>query len=193
MILGFMDESGSPGVAIRNNDFLAVSLVLFRDEEAAKKCSAAIDRLRARLGKTSTYEFHRSRNVNASQVGFLKLLPSLDFQFITIAIKKNHSRRHASYARLAELLIGELRGRVDEMLIKMDSNSVFCVELKKRLKTANLRNISVKEAKSHSENLIQLADYVVSLSARRVAGRQRSLERYRVIASKQLVFIEILE
>jgi hypothetical protein len=190
---GYLDESGTPGAADSDNDFLVVSLVLFDDEQSADKCSAAIDRLRLRLGKTSTYEFHRSHNASVSQAGFMKLLPHLEFRFITIAIKKNHSRRHASYSHLAELLVREIKSRSNKINIKMDSNPALCAELKKQTKLAKLHGVRVKEVKSHSENLIQLADYVVNLSSKKAKRMPKSIEWYRPIAKKQVAFIEITE
>jgi hypothetical protein len=172
---------------------LVASLVLFEDEEAAEKCSAAIDRLRIRLGKTSTYEFHRSRNASVNQSAFFNLLPSLDFTFITVAIRKNNSRRHASYARLAESLVGVLKGKVDNLRIKMDSNPTFYAELRKQLKLAELTNVKLKETKSHSDNLVQLADYVVNLSAKKVKNTKNASEWYRWIAKKQYIFLEITQ
>jgi hypothetical protein len=190
---GYLDESGTPGVADNENDFLVASLVLLDDEQAANRCSAAIDRLRTRLGKTPTYEFHRSHNASVNQTGFLKLLPSLEFRFITVAIKKNHSRRHASYGHLAELLVREIKSQPNKINVKMDSNPTLCTELKKQIKLAKLRNVRVKEAKSQSENLIQLADYVVNLSSKKAKQLPKSIEWYRPIAKKQTAFIEITE
>lgn len=188
---GYLDESGSPGVANYANDFLVVSLVWFDSEGAANECSVAIDCLRSRLGKTATYEFHCSRNATVSQSGFMKLLPDLDFRFISIAIRKNQSRRYASYARLAEILIRELGARIDRINVKMDYNAILYTELKKQIKLAKLRNFKLKEVKSHSDNLIQLADYVVNLSAKKAKNTAKSLEWYRPIAKKQAVFLEI--
>ena len=86
---GYLDESGAPGVATNENDYLVISLILSDDRESVGKCSAAIDRLRIRLGKSSSYEFHCRSNSSATKTGLSKLLLNLDFKFITIAIRKN--------------------------------------------------------------------------------------------------------
>ncbi|MDR1408744.1 MAG: hypothetical protein LBJ12_00410 [Oscillospiraceae bacterium] len=41
-VYGYMDESGTPGVATRSNDFLVVSLILFSDQSSIRKCSDSI-------------------------------------------------------------------------------------------------------------------------------------------------------
>ncbi|MEY8388114.1 DUF3800 domain-containing protein [Oscillospiraceae bacterium 38-13] len=164
---GFMDESGAPGAATSYNDFLVVSLVLFSNKETMENCSAAIDRLRKRLGKTPSYEFHRSSNSPPSQREFGKLLRGLDFRFITVAIRKSKMKKHASYARITELLIREILAQeLTGLKIEMDSNPHLYAELRKHLKLRKLTSIHVKEQRSHSNNLIQLADYVVNISSK---------------------------
>jgi hypothetical protein len=190
---GYLDESGVAGAARVDNDYFVVSLVLFPDKEAVDKCSAAIDRLRDRLGKDSTYEFHRSGNSSATKSGFAKLLPNLDFKFITIAIRKNNFKKHASYTRVAELLVREIADRFTEIKIEMDSNPLLYSEIRKQLKAKKLRYIRVKQVKSHTNNLIQLADYVVNISAKKAKRTPKSLELYRPIAGKAIYFGEVIE
>lgn len=188
---GYLDESGAPGAAVGLNDFLTVSLILFQNKESAEKCSIAIDRLRTRLKLPDTYEFHRSRNSTRPQEGFIKLLPNLDFRFITIAIKKSGSYKHASYDKMAQLLLRELASRYNDVYIEMDSNPNLHAKIKRHAKNLKLHGIRIKQTKSHSNNLIQLADYVVALSSRKLKGTPKAIEQYRPIMKKQIVFTEI--
>ena len=188
---GYLDESGAPGVATNDNDYLVISLVLFADKESADKCSAAIDRLRKRLNKPNDYEFHHSRNSTRPQNGFIKLIPNLDFRTITIAIRKNDSYKHASYDRMAQLLLQEIVSRFPELHLEMDSNPNLYAKIKRHAKNLNLYGIRIKQTKSHSNNLIQLADYVAALSSRKLKGTTKAIEQYRPIIHKQIVFIDI--
>jgi hypothetical protein len=188
---GYLDESGAPGAFTNDNDFFVVSLVLFSDKETAEKCGAAIDRLRERLKLKDAYEFHRSRNSGKAQDGMMKLLPHLDFRFITISIKKTRVKNHASYQAIAKLLVREIKDRCREIKIEMDSNPVLYAELKRELHAEKLKYARVKEVKSHSNNLIQLADYVVNLSAKKVKNTPRAADLFRPLANKQLVFLDI--
>ena len=188
---GYLDESGAPGVAANSNDFLVASIVLFGDKEVAVKCSESVEHLRTRLRLKPDYEFHRSHNSVKTQAAVIQLISSLDFKFVTIAIKKNHARTHASYPRLAELLIREISAISDEMKIEMDTNPPLCAELRKQTRAAKLYKLKFREVKSHKDNLIQIADYVVSLSSHKARNTVKSAENYRAIAKKQLVFLEI--
>jgi hypothetical protein len=188
---GYLDESGAPGVAAHSNDFLAVSLVIFQNEQAVVTCSDAIARLRKRLKLHDNYEFHRSHNSRATQTAFIQLMRSLDFKFITVVIKKNGDRRHASYPRIAALLMREMAIHFTDGKIEMDANPILYAELRRNAKASKLTKIRFKEVKSHQNDLVQLADYVVSLSAARAKNLTASAENYRHIASKQLALVEI--
>jgi hypothetical protein len=188
---GYLDESGAPGVATNDNDYLVISLVLFADKESVEKCSEAINRLRKRLNKPDDYEIHHSRNSTRPQNGFIKLIPNLDFRFITIAIRKNDSYKHASYARIAEYLIREIALRFPELLVEMDTNPVLHAELRKQIKAAKLQHVKFKQVKSTNHNLIQLADYVVAISSRKLKGTSKAIDQYRPLIKKQIYFGEI--
>lgn len=188
---GYMDESGAPGVTANSNDFFVVSVVLFDSEEAANKCSESVNRFRKRLKLRDDYEFHRSHNSKATRVAFIQLLSGLNFRFITIAIKKSQRHDHATYNRIARLLIQEIANNFGKGKICIDSNPILLAKLKYHAKASKLRGIRFTEVKSHKENLIQVADYVAALSSHKVRNTVNSAENYRAIAKKQLVFLEV--
>jgi hypothetical protein len=188
---GFLDESGAPGVANNTNDFLSVSLVIFSDKESAKKCAESIVRLRKRLKLHDNYEFHRSHNSNYIQNAFIQLMSGLDFKFITVTIKKNGNRLHASYPRLARLLIREIAASYTDVKVEMDANPILYAELRRSARNTKLSKVKFREIKSHKNDLVQLADYVVSLSTAKAKNLVNSTENYRNIAKKQLTYHEI--
>ena len=188
---GYLDESGAPGMATNTNDFLVASLLVFPNKEAAEKCSASINRLRARLKLKESYEFHRSHNSKTTQAAVIQLLSTLDFKFITIAINKNQSHSHASYNKLAKLLVREIAANFKKGKIYLDSNPVLLTKLKYHAKIAKLYGIKFSEVKSDKDNLIQMADYVVSLSSHKARNTAKSDANYRAIAKKQLIFVDI--
>ena len=185
-----MDESGSPGVAKTQEEFLAVSLVVFDSREAADNCSASIERLRKKLRLADNYEFHHSRNSNRVREAFIKLIPDLNFKIITVALRKNDFKRTASYSRIAGYLATEISSNCPAIHILLDANPILYKELKAKLKACDI-NASVKMARSHSDNLIQLADYVVALSTRKLKGHSKAVNLYRPLIKKQLYFGEI--
>ena len=192
MIFGYIDESGAPGVANHNNDYLVVALVVFRSEEARDRSIAKINTLREKLSLPEDYEFHCSSNSTKPQVEFMKILSSLDFHFISIAIHKNDFKKTASYARLSSLLMDEVEKRFPEIKIEMDSNPTLFVEFRKRIRERSLKTIKIRERNSRHNRLIQVADYVVNISAKKVKNAPKSREWYSFIAKKVSVFIEIV-
>ncbi len=128
MIFGYIDESGAPGVASYKNDYLVASLVVFESEEDKNKSIKTINKLRGTLRLPEEYEFHCSSNSTRPQTEFIKLLSSLNFRFITIAIRKNDFRKTASYVKLSTILIDEITKRFPEIKIEMDSNPIFYAE-----------------------------------------------------------------
>ncbi|MBR3180513.1 DUF3800 domain-containing protein [Candidatus Saccharibacteria bacterium] len=190
-MFGYIDESGAPGVAVHNRDCLVVSLVLFESEEIRDKSIAAIGSLRRKLRLPDDYEFHCSSNSSRPQAEFLKLLSSLDFRFVTIVIHKNDFRRTASYARMSGLVMDEIERRFLKIRIEMDSNPALHAEFRKRMRERRLKNIKIRERNSKSSSLIQVADYVVNISAKKAKNASKSRERYNIIANKALAFIEV--
>ena len=193
MIFGYIDESGAPGVATYPKDCLLVSLVLFDSKESCDKAISTIDKLHEKLRLPDDYEFHCSSNSTKPQTEFLKLLSTLDFRFITIAIHKNDFKRTASYVRLSSLIVDEIEKRFPEIKIEMDSNPALHAELRKRTKERKLKNIKIRERNSRHSRLIQVADYVVNVSAKKVKNTPRAREWYGLIAKKVLAFIEIAD
>ena len=193
MIFGYIDESGAPGVANRKNDYLVASLAIFESEEARDKSIARINNLREKLHLPEDYEFHCSSNSTRPQTEFTKLLSTLNFRFITVAIRKNDFRKTASYVRLSSLMIDEIEKRFPEIKIEMDSNPTFYAELRKRIRERNLRKVKIRERNSRHSRLVQVADYVVNFSAKKAKNTPKSREWYSFIAKKVLTFIEIAD
>lgn len=190
---GYMDESGAPGVASYYNDYLLVSLVVFDSEEARNKSILAIERLREKLHLPEDYEFHCNSNSTRPQTEFIKLLSSMDFHFITVSIRKNDFRKTASYARISALIVDEIEKRFPKIKIEMDKNPTLHAELRKKIKERKLKDLKIRERNSRHSRLVQIADYVVSISAKRVKNTPKSKELYKNISKKVLAFIEIAD
>lgn len=188
-----MDESGAPGVASHSKDCLLVSIVLFESEESRDKAIQKIDKLAKDLNLPTDYEFHCKNNSTRPQTEFIKLISSLDFRFITIAIHKNDFKKTASYPRLSMLIMDEIQKRYPEIKLEMDSNPLLFAELRKRIKERNLKYVKIKQRNSRSNRLIQLADYVVNISAKKVKNTPKATEWYKHISKKVLAFIEIAD
>lgn len=189
-MFGYMDESGSPGVAKYDNEYLILSLVIFDSEKSRDNANAAIEQLRAILHLPNNYEFHCSSNSSRPQAEFFNLIHKLKFRFITIAVKKDNFRRTASYTRIAHYMLNEVQKVTQQIRIEMDSNPTLYAEFRKLLRTKNIE-IKIKESRSHSNNLIQVADYVANISARKAKQKTSYLKQYRLISAKKISFMKI--
>jgi len=193
MIYGFIDESGTPGALKYSGECFLVSLVLFDSEEHRDQSRDSIEKLREKLHLPEDYEFHCHSNSTKPQTEFLKLLSTLDFKFITVAIHKNSHKKTASYSRISELLIAEIEKRFSEIKIEMDSNPMLYAEIRKELKKKKLKYVKIRERNSRHSRLIQVADYVASISAKKVKNTEKSQEWYKTISKKVLSFIEVAD
>lgn len=119
----------------------------------------------------------------------IKLMAKLDFRFITVSIKKTRNKKDASYAIIAKKLIDEMCQHYSKLVLEMDSNPLLYRALKRELKNAGI-NYKLSEVDSKNSSLVQLADYVVNLSAKKMKAAS-SVEQYRVLTDKQLVLIDI--
>lgn len=184
MIYGYIDESGSPGVANNSNDYLLASLVIFSSEKNRDASVIKIDRLCKKLSLPDNYEFHCSSNSTRPQAEFYNLLALLNFRFITVAIRKNDFRKTASYSRLSALLIAEIEKHFSEITIEMDSNPTFYAALRKQTRARNLRGVKIRERSSRSNRLIQVADYVANISSKHLKYTAKGQTLYAKIAKK---------
>ena len=192
-MFGFIDESGAPGVAVHSKDYLVVSLVLFESKECCDNSIQMIDELREMLRLPEGYEFHCSSNSAKPQAGFLKLLSRLDFCFISIAIRKNDFKKTASYARISELLAKEMTKYSPKITVEMDLNQTLYLELRKAIRKQCLDDIKIRQRDSRKSRLIQVADYVVNISAKKAKYAQIANKWYGYIKEKEIEFIIVNE
>ena len=186
MLHGFIDESGSPGVAISGNDYFLVSLVVFSSKEEVQRAERLSMELKKHLELSEDYEFHFSKNSSLSKISFIKILKKLDFKFITVAIKKNNLKSNASYDKIAFLLVERVKKKINGAIkIKMDTNPLLYIALKKRFGSAKFGRIQIRQVKSHTSIGIQIADYVAGLSNKKI--RKPFIDNnYKEIANKKL-------
>ena len=188
---GPLDESGAPGVKCKNNDYLVVSLIVFDAMDDKDAAETKIADLRKHLKLPEDYEFHCHNNSTKPQQEFINLLSRLNFRFITIAIRKDFSKKTASYKRISELLVPEIQKYFPSIKIEMDSNPILFAELKRSLKINKLTGAKIRQVDSRKSSIVQMADYVVSISSKKVKNTPKATEFYPKIAKKMLAFIEV--
>jgi hypothetical protein len=208
-MLVFLDESGNTGIKKSNgtSQFFVIGLVIFTSDDEAAKCDQRIDELRHELGKPYDFEFHFADNSNKVRRAFIEAVKAFDFHYIAVGINKYSDKLPAELARGSAALYNYLCGiALGSSMPYLDSATIVIDKSGSKAFQTNLRNylrkeLADKDAKkirkyksedSHNNNLLQLADYSVGILARKINNKKNWEEFYKIIASKELDFIELL-
>ena len=177
-LFGFVDESGTTGVARGDNDFLFLALVLFNSELSMKSVRQKFSLARKELGVKQNYEFHYSRNKPRVREKVFSTMRGIDFEFIIFAIKKGRLKGQASYTDMAGLVLDFLKNKDGRTRIVIDTNPALYKVLNKARKIAGIKNITFEQEDSEARDCLQLADYVVSGGAKFLkTGQEKNFEK----------------
>ena len=194
-MLAFVDESGDTGRKIlnRSSKYFVVAVVLFRDNEDAHACDAAIKRLRRSLNLPARYEFHYAENSIKVKEAFLKAVSSQRFEYFAFVVDKETTDDARLGTAFSEGLYEfAVRGVFEIAQPHLTSNVIVNIDRSggKRFRNeiaAYLRHHitddeghplagDVKVHRSSGNELIQLADYVAGITNRSLRGSQREME-----------------
>ena len=201
-MLVFLDESGDTGrkVGSGSSIYFVVSLVLFLDREEALRCDARIASLRSELGLSETYEFHFSNNSKRVRQAFLEAISPYNFSLITVAINKNPHKLYGDgfntkdsfYKYACQMVLTNALPYLDRATLVIDKSgsATFLGTLKRYIRTKlqdqNRTKIkSIKAQDSAANNLLQLVDYCVGISNRKVQGKSDWQIYYKYISSHE--------
>ena len=194
-MLAFVDESGDTGRKIlnRSSRYFVVAVVLFRDNDDAHACDAAIKRLRHSLDLPARYEFHYAQNHRRIKEAFLRTVSSHRFDYYTFAIDKGTINAAGLRTVFSEGMYKFTARRVFEIAkpcLTQNVNVIIDETGGKRFRNdlvAHLRNHitddagntligNVKIHRSSGNELIQLADYVAGITNRSLRGSRQEAE-----------------
>ncbi|MBR2586812.1 DUF3800 domain-containing protein [Candidatus Saccharibacteria bacterium] len=184
---GFIDESGSPGVKISDIDYLGVSLVIFDDVSSEEKLMRKMHLLRKRLGLSEDYEFHRSHNSRRVQKEFTSLLGRANLSFISVLFRKDDFKNSATYAKIANTLVSEIREKYSGIKIIMDKNPTLFQAIRREARLQKMK-LGLSDGDSKRVDLLQVADYLVGISVDYAKGAKYGAEDFAKIASKEMGF-----
>ena len=204
-MLGFLDESGDTGlkIAAGSSRFFVVALVTFGDDAEALRCDMGIAELRADLQLPASYEFHFARNPKRVRERFLQAVAAYDFGYHAIALDKHDDgtlRRISTidnvYEYMVLSLIREASPFLSNLTLVLDErgNKTLRRDLARSLR-ANVRLSPgdspikrIKQQASHKNNLLQLADYIASVTSRDLSGKADGAElAAKYLSSHQLM------
>lgn len=206
-MLVFLDESGDTGrkVGSGSSSYFVVSLAIFLDNDEAGKCDQRIGLLRGELGLADNYEFHFSDNSRRTRLAFLGAINPYNFSIVTVAINKDprklfgegFNNKNSFYKYACQMVLTNALPYLDKaiMIIDKSGNSTFQGELKNylrnKLNDKDRTKIShFKSQESHHNNLLQLVDYCVGISNRKIQNKKDWPEYYKYISAKQMSWQE---
>lgn len=170
-MLVLIDESGDPGFKLvrGSSSHFVVAMVIFDDFVEAKRASAAIGALRARLQLKAEFKFSKSHDHVKDE--FFDCVCAHRFSVRAIVVDKSviyrdslRERKDLFYNYFVQMLLRHDDGVLQDARVKIDGSGDrrFKDELngylRKQLADGQIK--SVKFAESHRDNLIQLADMV---------------------------------
>lgn len=204
-MLIFIDESGDTGLKLDqgSSSHFSIGLVLFESREVAEQCSRRIDKLRRELDLPWNFEFHYHKNKPHIKEAFLRAIAEFDFSYTAIAIDKRSldvntptfRNKDAFYLFACDRVFTEILPFLENALITIDQigSDNFRVSLRKRLLAKNTFDFKtiedIQQKKSHKINLLQVADYIASMTNSKARGKDRVDDHFRIIRSKEFSFI----
>ena len=200
-MLAFLDESGDTG---RKTDggsskYFIVSLVFFLDNDEALACDQRISLLRNELGLPDNYEFHFSNNSKRVREAFLEAAARYNFTVITVVINKDRDKLYGEgfnikssfYKYACQMVLTNAMPYLDQATLILDrsGSATFQGQLKNYLRNKlddheRLKIKKIKAQDSHKNNLLQLVDYCVGISSRKVQDKKDWQGYYKYVSAK---------
>lgn len=202
-MLIFIDESGDTGLKLEkaSSRYFVVSLIIFEDDEDALACDHRIKLLKKELGKEDNFEFHFTKNPDWMRQAFLKAVNPYNFFYLAIVINKDPKKligegfrfKSSFYKYACGLVFQNAKPYLKNAKVKIDKSGsqAFCGALSRYLKNKvnNEKNNCIKHVKpekSHTNNLLQLADYISGVINRKVQGKKDAKDYYKHISLKEI-------
>ena len=190
-MFGYADESGEPGVKKNENDFFVFCIVLFKDKHEIEKAHRKIVRFRKKYSLPEDHEFHFATDSKRIRLEFVKFVHNLNFEYLSISIKKDSTKNKASFIKMAKLVLKLIEEKQINATIVMDVNPSLYSELRRHKKDYDI-TLHISESKSHSNDFIQVADYVTAIHTRylKYPEKRSTAEAYASIVKKMVGFIK---
>lgn len=203
-MLVFIDESGDTGRKVNqgSSKFFVISLVLFEDNDEALACDQRIALLKREMGKDNRFEFHFQDNSEKIRVAFLESIIPYSFAYFSVVIDKDPKKlvgegfnvKESFYKYACHMAFTNAKPHLDNATVILDKSGspTFQRSLRKYLNTKTNgdggRTIikKLKQQASHSNNLLQLADYVSGVINRKYLGKKNWQDYYKYLSPKEI-------
>jgi hypothetical protein len=205
-MLVFIDESGDTGFKFKegSSHYFIIVLVVFEDLDQANLCEQRIKQLKTELGKQQNWEFHFKTNSHKIKEKFLNAVMPYNFFYYGIVIDKQRmsgtafENKDVFYQYACGLVFENAKEKLNDAIVLIDGsgNDGFKKDLSKYLKqkTNDYSKQVIKKVKmqsSHSNDLLQLADYVAGSINRSFLDKKFAKDYRKIIAPRE-ISVEII-
>ena len=201
-MLVFIDESGDTGRKIGKGSsrYFVISLLVFEDNEEALNCNQRISLLRKELKLSDNFEFHFQDNSYAVRESFLSAVNPYQFMYFGVVIDKAPDKlwgegfktKESFYKYSCQMVFTNAKPYLDGAIVVLDKTGspIFMSSLAKYLKSRmnSEKKIikKIKQQKSHSNNLLQLSDYIAGIINRKFQNKKDWKKFYHYIKAKEV-------
>lgn len=202
-MLVFIDESGDTGRKIDagSSRYFVISLTLFEEHDEAINCDQRIGLLRKELGIAESFEFHFTNNSHKIRLAFLNAIQPYKFLYFSVAIDKfpeklwgpGFQTKESFYKYACQMVFTNAMPYLNDAIVVLDKSGSpdfrnrLSKYLKSRMNDLNDKRIfKIKQQRSSSNNLLQVADYVSGIINRKIQGKKDWPEYYKFINDKEM-------
>ena len=197
----FIDDSGDPGFRDVSSNHFVMAAAIFTDSQTAKQLSQEISNYRRMLNWRDDYEIKFSKLRKDFIKDILRLTIKYDYQIYAAAINKSSFFQLPSsdHAQLYNWLIKELLLLipVDNAKIKLDGHMSKQAMLqtisyiRRAINRNNTKKLDIKFEKSHTDNLMQLADLIAGSVNRSLSDKSDAMTYIDIVKTKIQEFKQI--
>lgn len=174
-MLIYIDESGDSWFKFDHwsSPFFSIALVVFNDHDEAEACSQRIDLLRRELWIPVNYEFHFKKNSDKIRQAFLEAVANYNFFYHGFVLNKKivtwkwFQYKDSFYKCICWYVFENAKEKIENATVIIDRTwsegfkYALWKYLRNKLNTKDCKRIKkVAMHRSHTDNLVQLVDYV---------------------------------
>lgn len=200
-MLVFVDESGDTGLKLTkgSSKYFTIALVVFNDPDEAIRCDQRIELLRAEMGLGENFEFHFKNDSSNVRKQFLKAIHPYQFNYFAVVIDKlklygdEFGVKESFYRYVCNMVFTNAMPYLDNAIVTMDhsGSTAFNSQLHKylniKIRYQGKKILKrIKTEKSHSNNLLQLTDYVCGVVNRKIHNKKSWEEFYKFLSHKEI-------
>ena len=202
-MLVFIDESGGTGRKVEQGSsrYFIISLALFEEHEEAVNCDQRIGLLRKELKVSDNFEFHFADNSHRIRLAFLNVIQPYKFLYFAVAIDKSPIKlwgpgfltKESFYKYACQMVFSNAMPYLKNAIVVLDQSGSpdFRNRLAKYLNVrvnepGDKKIYKIKQQRSSSNNLLQVADYISGVINRKIQGKKDWPEYYRFINDKEM-------